>query len=60
VGGYFAGSILIKLIFEPSNCTKMLAKGTTSLKEIVLCGTAAQLIKEAPCLVLIVSPVESS
>jgi len=51
---------LIKLIFEPSNCTKMLAKGTTSLKEIVLCGTAAQLIKEAPCLVLIVSPVESS
>ena len=34
------------------------AKGTTSLEEIILGGTAEQAMKEAPCSVLIVRPGE--
>lgn len=34
------------------------AKGTTSLEESILGGTAEQVMKEAPCSVLIVRPTE--
>jgi nucleotide-binding universal stress UspA family protein len=34
------------------------AKGTTALEDIILGGTAEQVMKEAPCSVLIVRPME--